>query len=79
MQVHLKPDAVPSACLVPRKIPYALEEATRAELAAMARSGLIKRVTWPTPWCSPFLVVLKPKGGVRPVVEYKALNQGSIP
>ena len=32
MQVHLKLDAVPSACLVPRKIPYALEEATRAEL-----------------------------------------------
>ena len=75
MQVHLKPEAVPSTCLVPRKVPYALEEATRAELAAMVDSGLIKRVTQPTPWCSPFLVVLKPKGGIRPVVDYKALNK----
>ena len=41
----------------------------------MAESGLIKCVTRPTPWCSPFLVVLKPKGGVRPVVDYKGLNQ----
>ena len=49
MEVHLKPDAVPSACLVPRKVPYALEDVTRADLAAMAESGLIKCVTKPTP------------------------------
>ena len=75
METRLKPDAVPSTCLVPRKVPFALEKATQEELAAMANSGLIKRVSEPTPWCSPFLVVLKPKGGVRPVVDYKALNK----
>ena len=75
MDIRLRPGAIPTTCLVPRKVPFALEEATKAELAAMAISVLIHKVSEPTKWCSSFLVVLKPKGGIRPVVGYKGLNK----
>ena len=75
MEIHLREGATPVVATVPRKVPFALQSAAKEELDAMVAKGLLVPVTRPTDWCSQFLVVLKPKGGVRLVVDYKPLNR----
>lgn len=68
-------DKQPKPCLVARTILYAFREAAKAELDDMVKKGIIKPVTEPTQFVLPFLVVGKPSGGVRLVVDYKGLNK----
>merc|ERR1711978_635918 len=75
MEIHLREDAKPVAATVLRKVPFALQAAAKEELDAMVAKGLLVPVARSTDWCSQFLGVLKPKGGIRPVVDYKPLNR----
>jgi transposase InsO family protein len=65
----------PKPCLVSRPIPYSFRDAAKAELDDMLSKGIIRSVTEPTDFISPFLVVGKPNGDVRLVVDYKGLNK----
>ena len=51
MEVHLRDNAKPTICTVPRKIPYALEPSVKAELKSMVDKGLLVPVNEPTDWC----------------------------
>ncbi|QQP54221.1 Uncharacterized protein FKW44_006983 [Caligus rogercresseyi] len=78
MHIHMidvEEDKKPKPCLVARPIPFAFREAARKELDAMMEKGIIKPVNEPTEFISPFLVVPKPNGSVRLVVDYKGINK----
>jgi hypothetical protein len=77
IKIHLKPskDTKPLHVTTTRPIPYHFREETEKELAYMDRMGITEDADEPTPWVSPFLVLGKPGGGVRLVVDYSALNR----
>ncbi|KAG1653254.1 hypothetical protein GQR58_025728 [Nymphon striatum] len=78
MHIYLKDvteEEMPPTCYVARQIPLAYRDAAKAELDDMVHKEIIKPVTEPTDFVSPFLVVPKPNGKVRLVVDYKGLNK----
>ncbi|KAG1683501.1 hypothetical protein GQR58_009944 [Nymphon striatum] len=78
MHIHLHdytPNDLPTPCTTARQIPLAYRDAAKAELDDMLLKGIIKPVTQPTDFVSPFLVVPKVDGKVRLVVDYKYLNK----
>jgi hypothetical protein len=68
-------DKKPKPCLVSRPIPFAFRDSAKKELDDMVNKGIIRPVLEPTDFVSPFLVVGKPNGSVRLVVDYKGLNR----
>ena len=76
MKVYLRPDARPTYCSSPRKVPIRYEEEAEATVDELSKKGVIARVTTPTEWCSPAFFVPKPDGKrVRLVTDYTALNK----
>ncbi|XP_059087680.1 uncharacterized protein K02A2.6-like [Tigriopus californicus] len=61
--------------MVARSVPFAYIEKTEEELKFMEKSGIIEIVTKPSDWSSDSLVVPKPNGSVRLVVDFTALNK----
>ena len=64
-KIHLKPNAKPSACYVPRKTAHPLVPKLKAELDRMEKLGVISKVDQPTEWCSYMVVVPKGNRKVR--------------
>ena len=77
MHIHLHSDTdiKPTHITVSRNIPFAYREKTERELQNMVKSGIIEPVTEPSTWVSPSLVIPKPDGSVRLVVDYTGLNK----
>lgn len=78
MHIYLKDSTasdLPPPCSVARQIPIAYRDAAKTEVDDMLLKGILKPVTEPTDFVSPFLVVPKPGGKVRLVVDYKRLNK----
>lgn len=79
MHIYLKdigPTDLPAPCYVARQIPLTYKDAAKAEIDDMVKKEILKPVTQPTDFVSPFLVVPKPNGKVRLVVDYsKGLNK----
>ncbi|XP_064463440.1 uncharacterized protein K02A2.6-like [Ornithodoros turicata] len=73
-KIILKEDVKPSIS-PPRKVPLALEEKLKLELERMERDGVIARVTEPTDWCSPLIIVPKPNGDIRVCLDPRKLNE----
>eukprot|EP00095_Tigriopus_kingsejongensis_P007498 snap_masked-scaffold580_size130538-processed-gene-0.13 protein:Tk07498 transcript:snap_masked-scaffold580_size130538-processed-gene-0.13-mRNA-1 annotation:"hypothetical protein DAPPUDRAFT_109281" len=72
MTIHLKDDTPIKPCraTVARNIPFGYRSETEKELQFMVKSGIIEPVSEPSDWVSPSLVVPKPNGSVRLVVNY---------
>ena len=77
MHIHLREDIdiKPTHINTARNIPFAYRDKAKAELDYMVRSGIIEPVQEPSTWISPCLIVPKPNGNVRIVVDYTGLNK----
>ena len=50
---------------VPRRVPYAFEDAAKAELDRLVRLGVLAYVPGSSAWVNPMSFVQKPDGGMR--------------
>ncbi len=75
VDISLRDNAEPYNVGTPRTVPIPLKPKVADELDMMERSGVIKRVTEPTDWCSPMSVVPKKNGSVRLCVDLRKLNK----
>lgn len=78
MEIHLKNmDGVqPYMCTTVRSIPHAYCEPAKSEMQYMEDMGIVENAEdEPSDWVAPFLVVGKPGGGVRLVVDNQHLNK----
>ena len=73
--IELQSDAEPYAVQYPRRVAVPLLPKVKGELDRLETLGVIKRVTDPTEWCAPMVVVPKLNGKVRICVDYTHLNQ----
>ena len=72
--IHLKNDVCPVIHSA-RKVPHRLREQLKAELDKMERDGIIQRVTAPTDWVSPLVLVMKKGGNIRICLDPSSLNE----
>ena len=62
-----------------RQVPKHYQLAAETSIKDLLEKGVIERVTFPTPWCSPAFFVLKPDGvNVRIVTDFTELNKHVI-
>ena len=73
--IKLQPDSKPHTLFTPRLVPLPLRPKVTEELDRMEKSGVISKVTEPTPWCAGMVVVPKKSGNVRICVDLKPLNR----
>jgi len=79
MEIALTPGAQPPPLtLAARQIPIHMREAAEADIAKQIDRGVIKRVDEASLFCAPAFYVPKPRGGVRLVTDYSALNKNVI-
>ncbi|XP_075560009.1 uncharacterized protein LOC142591584 [Dermacentor variabilis] len=70
----LRKDATP-VVQRPRRVPLALEEPLREELSRMEQAGIIAKVTEPTDWVSPLVIVRKKDGKLRVCMDPRKINE----
>lgn len=58
-----------------RKVPFALREKLKDELARMEKLGIIKKIDEPTEWVSSLVGVLKKTGALRTCLDPRDLNK----
>ena len=76
-EVHLVIDqTVPPVQMPLRRLPIGVRDKVAAELQRLEANGIIAPVAEPTPWVSALLVVAKPDGRIRLVIDPKHLNVG---
>lgn len=71
--LHLKPGATPVVHPT-RRVPHAIKDRLKEELARMETMGIIERVSQPTDWVNSLVVVEKPIGKLRICLDPKDLN-----
>lgn len=76
--IKLKANAEPKPTKAPRRIPIASSEKVEQELERMLNLGVIKKVSEPTEWCAPMVIVWKKTGAVRICVDYTDLNDNIV-
>ncbi len=59
IKIQLNEGAKPFHCNTARRIPIPYMPKVKEELKRMEESGVIEKVTEPTDWCSPIVVVPK--------------------
>ena len=74
-KIELTPDVVPFALTNARPVPIPLLGKVKEELDRMQRLNVCSKVTQPTDWCSPIVVVSKPDGTIRLCGDYTHLNK----
>lgn len=72
--IELKEDAVPYAVNGARPIPYAQWEEVKRMLDEMEVNDVVAKVTVPSDWVHPLVVVSKPNGKLRICVDLTKLN-----
>lgn len=76
VRIPLRPDASPVVCRQRFTHPVS-ENAVESEVQELLRRGILEPAH--SPWRSRVVLVPKPDGGVRPVVDYRALNAACVP
>ena len=72
--IKLVDNAVPYAITVSRPVPIPLLDKTKLKLERMVNLGVVERVTGPTEWCLPMIVIHKGNGRVRICSDITQLN-----
>ena len=78
VKIRLKEDVIPCHVNTPRSIPLPLMSSVAQELQRMENADVIEKVTEPTEWCSPLVVVHKKSGAVRLCVDLRKLNKAIL-
>ncbi|XP_045031521.1 uncharacterized protein LOC116920640, partial [Daphnia magna] len=75
---ELKADATPVSMRGSRPVAVPLMQKLKDELELQEKQGIIRKVTEPTAWVHPMVVVLKKCGGIRITVDFHFLNDKII-
>ena len=73
--IKLRENAQPFSVSTPRRVPFQLMDPVKQELQKMEKLGIIEKITKPTPWCAPLVVVPKANNSVRLVGDFVELNK----
>ncbi|GBM97787.1 Retrovirus-related Pol polyprotein from transposon 297 [Araneus ventricosus] len=73
-RITLCENSVPVVC-VTRKVAFSLLEPLKADLDRMVNAGVIEKVTEPTDWVSPLVIVQKKNGALRVCLDPQNLNR----
>ena len=73
-----RPPSAASFTTPPRRIPFNIRRQVEIKLDELQRLDIIERVSGPTPWVSPLVVVPKPSGEVRICVDMRRVNTAVI-
>ena len=73
-KIILKENATP-VIAASRKIPLALEQKVQDELLQMEQNGIIEKVTKPTDWVNPVVIVPKKDNSIRICLDPRHLNK----
>lgn len=66
--------SVPPAVCASRKIPHGQRDQLRDELKTMEQKGIIRKVSHPTQWVHPLVLVAKKDDGIRVCLDPRELN-----
>ncbi|KZS18271.1 Uncharacterized protein APZ42_015591 [Daphnia magna] len=72
---QLVKNAKPVAMRGSRPVSVPLLPKLKAELDALESAGIVRRVSKPTEWVHPLLVVMKKNGDIRLVIDFRELNE----
>ena len=73
--IKLRDGVRPFAISTPRRVAIHLREAVKEHLDMLEKSSVIKKITEPTAWCAPMVVVPKKDKKVRICVDYTMINK----
>ncbi|XP_006812157.1 uncharacterized protein LOC100366740 [Saccoglossus kowalevskii] len=74
-KLQLKDNAKPYSVPIPRRIAIPLLPRVKDELERLESLNVIRKVTEPTDWCAPIVVVPKKDGSVRICCDFTKLNE----
>ena len=74
VKLHIDPDVQPKQQLH-RRIPFHVRQDVEKELERLESLDIIKKVTGPTPWMSPIVVVPTSSGEVRICIDMREANK----
>ena len=74
-KIHLKERAKPFHCNTARRVHVPMQPKVKEELECMENAGVIQKISEPTEWCSPIVVVPKSNGQIRICVDLQQLNR----
>ena len=77
VHVHIDPNVTPVAQPA-RRIPFHLRAKVEEKLKELMDMDIIEKVSGPTTWASPLVVVPKPNGDIRVCVDMRRANQAVI-
>ena len=72
--IKIDPNAIPKISQ-PRKIPLNLRNQLKAELGRMCKLKVIEKVSYPTEWLNPIVIVEKPGKQLRICLDPRELNK----
>lgn len=71
--IQLREDAVSTAA-APHRVPSAIKDKVKTELDWMWQQGVITKVTEPTEWVHPIVIITKKYGNVKICLDPRNLN-----
>ena len=75
-RIQLTPDAAPFSVRACRRVPVPILGKLKKELDQMEAQGIIRKITEPTQWCAPIVIVPKKQSDeIRVCTDFSRLNQ----
>nr|CAH7737392.1 unnamed protein product [Callosobruchus chinensis] len=61
-----------------RRVPISVEKKVEEKLEEALKTGIIERVTEPSPWISPMVIIFKPNGDIRICIDMRRANEAIL-